>query len=71
MNRAEFERARSACALRGAEFVEGSYLKGNPSRIEMHGRSDGGQQLECVANLFGGDGVTKKTDVSFVMGYNT
>lgn len=74
MRAAEFERARQACALGASEFTEGSYLKGSYSIIDAPSGASPSQwegKLECVAKLFGGDGVSKPATVSFVIRFNT
>ncbi|MCY7281800.1 MAG: hypothetical protein LH610_13095 [Sphingomonas bacterium] len=70
----DFERAKAACELIGSRFEEGNYLTGKPATIHApRGVSpnswDG--KNECVARLFGRDGVSKAPDVNFMIRFDS
>ncbi|MDR6147198.1 hypothetical protein QE363_002991 [Sphingomonas sp. SORGH_AS870] len=69
MTNGEFSFAKSRCKLNGAKLVGGSFLTGRPSIIEAPfgiKPGDWDAKLDCVARLFGGDGVIKAPSNSFV-----
>ncbi|WP_147276230.1 hypothetical protein [Sphingomonas aracearum] len=74
MTEDEFAQAEDRCDLKGATLIEGSLIKGNPSIIEAPASirpSDWDGKLDCVARLFGGDGVSKATSNSFVIRFSS
>lgn len=73
MNRDQFQQARESCGLGSAIFTEGSFIKGDVSIIDAPpgiSPRDWDGKLECIARLFGGDGVTKKSSVNFILRFN-
>ncbi|MEP5814211.1 MAG: hypothetical protein ABJL11_04935 [Parasphingorhabdus sp.] len=68
MSEDDFAWAKESCQLEGAAFESGSFVTGRSATIVAPSKtipSDWDGKLTCIAELFGGDGVTKPARVSF------